>query len=126
MPSSSGVNAVTGEVMTDWDHVQQSIRKVLTTPIGARVMRRDFGSNLPELVDRKMTTANILAIYSASASAIRRWEPRFRMQYGRVTVGDAGGKVSLEIFGVYYPKGHLGDYNVAESASTRVVYGGSR
>ena len=32
--------------------------------------------------------------------------------------------ISIEIFGTYYPRGHLGDYSVAENASTRVVYGG--
>ena len=125
MPSSSGVNAITGEVMTDWDHVQQSIRKVLTTPIGSRVMRRSFGSDLPDLVDAKMVERNILAIYSAAATAINKWEPRFRMQHGAVVTAGATGVVQLEIKGIYYPNGHKGDYSVAENRSTRIVYGGA-
>ena len=85
-------------------------------------MRRDFGSDLPELIDRKMTAANILKVYAASALAIIRWEPRFRMKAGRVASATADGKLSIEIFGLYYPRGHLGDYSVAENVSTRVVY----
>jgi uncharacterized protein len=122
MSESAGVNATTGAALSDWGHVEQSIRKILTTPIGARVMRRTFGSDLPDLVDRKMTPTNILKIYAAAALAILLWEPRFRMTAARVPDATANGKISIEIFGTYYPRGHRGDYSVAENASTRVVY----
>lgn len=122
MADSTGINALQGAPLSDWSHVEQSIQKILTTPIGSRVMRRDFGSDLPELIDRKMTAANILKVYAASALAIIRWEPRFRMKAGRVASATADGKLSIEIFGLYYPRGHLGDYSVAENVSTRVVY----
>lgn len=122
MADSTGLNARTGEPLSDWGHVEQSIRKILTTPIGSRVMRRTFGSDLPDLVDRKMTAANILKVYSAAALVILRWEPRFRMSAGRIVKADATGRLAIEIYGTYYPRGHLGDYSVAENASTRVVY----
>lgn len=48
MANSTGISAIAGAVMTDWDHVQQSIRKILSTPIGSRVMRRNFGSDIPD------------------------------------------------------------------------------
>lgn len=137
MTDSTGINAATGAVLSDWDHTQQSIRKILSTPLESRVMRRDFGSDLPDLIDRKMTQKNVLAIYSAIATAIARWEPRFRMQAGRINragyvetrdgrgarAGD-GGIISIEIFGVYYPRGHHGDFSVAESTTTRFAVGG--
>ncbi len=122
MAESQGTHARTGEALGDWQNVEQSIRKILTTPIGARVMRRTFGSDLPDLIDRKMIPANILKVYSASARAILEWEPRFRMTAGRLVTANESGQIQLEIFGTYYPRGHLGDYSVAESASTRVVY----
>jgi len=122
MAHSTGINAVTGAPMSDWDHVQQSIRKILMTPIGARVMRRDFGSELPDLIDAKMTRRNILAVYSAAAAAIAKWEPRFRMTSGQVRRAEATGLMSLILFGTYYPRGHLGDYSVAQDASTRIVF----
>ncbi|WFS02774.1 GPW/gp25 family protein [Rhizobium tumorigenes] len=125
MASSSGVNAMTGATLTDWDHVKQSINKILTTPIGSRVMRRTFGSDIPDMVDTKITRRNVLAIYSAASSAISKWEPRFRMRSGSVTRAGADGVLSLSIYGTYYPRGHLGDFTVAENASVRVVFKGA-
>jgi len=122
MADSTGVNAATGAALTGWAHVQQSISKILRTPIGSRVMRRDFGSDLPDLVDAKMTQRNVLAVYSAAATAIARWEPRFRMRGGAVTAAEPTGRLALNIYGTYYPRGHLGDYTVAEDATARVVF----
>lgn len=88
-------------------------------------MRRDFGSRIPDLIDAKMVSRNILAVYSAAAVAIARWEPRFRVSSARLASASATGEVVLEIFGVYYPRGHRGDFSVAEDASTRVVFSGA-
>jgi len=125
MPDSTGLSAANGKSLSNWGHVQQSIRKILKTPKGSRIMRRTFGSDLPDLVDGKMTRRNILAVYAASATAILEWEPRYRMTAGRVTRADADGSITLEIFGTYYPRGHRGDYSISESASVRVIYGGA-
>lgn len=122
MASSLGVSAVTGKRLSDWQHVEQSIGKILKTPIGARVMRRDFGSDLPDLVDQKMTPRNILAVYAAAATAIEKWEPRFRMKRGQVLSATAGGQLHLIVTGVYFPRGHLGDYSVSEDRTARVLF----
>jgi len=122
MADSAGISAVTGKPLTDWEHTQQSIGKILQTAIGARVMRRDFGSNLPDLVDAKMVSKNILAAYSAAAEAIERWEPRFRMWKGAVTAAAPDGRITMAIHGTYFPRGHLGDYSVAEDRTARVVF----
>lgn len=124
MADSTGVNAATGKQLSDWSHVQQSIRKILTTRLNTRVMRRDFGSELPELIDAKMSGRNVLAIYSAAASAISTWEPRFRVKAARLTALTPQGGVALDLFGLYFPRGHRGDYSVVEDASARVIYEG--
>src|SRR5262245_56054820 len=84
MARSNGTNARANATLSDWEHVQQSLRILLTTPIGSRVMRRDFGCAIQDIVDSKLTSRNILLVYSAAATAIERWEPRFRMKGGRV------------------------------------------
>lgn len=124
MASSTGVNASAGTVLTDWAHVRQSITTILTTPLGSRVMRRDFGSNLFDLIDARMVQKNVLAVYSASALAIARWEPRFRVTGVNVDELSAVGRLVLNIFGTYYPRGHLGDYSIAEDGAVRVALGG--
>ena len=48
----SGMDASTGQPLTGSAHLVQSIRDILTTPIGSRVMRRDYGSRLPALLAR--------------------------------------------------------------------------
>jgi phage baseplate assembly protein W len=124
MTDSTGANAISGRPLSDWEHVQQSIAKILTTPIGSRVMRRDFGSNLPDLIDSKMISQNILAVYASVAQAIDRWEPRFRVTKARIDRITPTGILALAIFGTYYPRGHKGDYSVAEDGVVRVVLGG--
>ena len=50
-----GLNATNGQALSGLDHLRQSIRDILTTRIGTRVMRRDYGSRLPDLVDSPVT-----------------------------------------------------------------------
>lgn len=124
MASSTGISASAGTVLTDWEHVRQSITTILTTPLGSRVMRREFGSNLFDLIDARMVQKNVLAVYSASALAIARWEPRFKVTRASVDELSAAGRLVLNIFGTYFPRGHLGDYSVAEDGVVRVILGG--
>ena len=121
MADSAGLARSDGAPLTDWDHVAQSIAVILTTPIGSRVMRRDFGSELFDLVDAKMTQRTILAIYGAAATAIARWEPRFRLERAAITDATPDGKIGIALFGVYFPRGHLGDFSVSENATLRLV-----
>lgn len=128
MAESTGIDGRTGRPLSGWAHVRQSIRIILTTALLSRVMRRDFGSELFDLVDAKMVQRRVLALYAATAIALRRWEPRFRLTRcwlvtddGRVVREGPTGKISIVLHGVYYPRGHLGDYSVVEDVSTRVV-----
>jgi phage baseplate assembly protein W len=84
-------------------------------------MRRDFGSKIFDFVDAKMTAANILGIYAAAAEAIEAWEPRFRAYRASVSAASADGVLGLTLYGLYFPRGHLGDYSIVEDASTRVL-----
>lgn len=99
-----GVDAQTGQPAAGEAHLRQSIRDILTTPIGSRVMRRTYGSRLFELVDAPMNAGTVADIVAATAEAIDRWEPRYRLR--RVQVSAAGeGHVSLDLEGEYLPEG---------------------
>jgi phage baseplate assembly protein W len=52
-----GLDASTGKQLSGMAHLRQSVRDILTTPIGTRVMRRDYGSRLYRLVDATMNDA---------------------------------------------------------------------
>lgn len=111
---SAGINRTTGTAIEGFEHVKQSIGVILNTPVGSRVMRRDFGSELFDLIDRPMTDQVILAVYSAVAMALARWEPRFRVMWCRSIQAGVSGVLELEIGGIYYPRGHLGDFTLSD------------
>lgn len=100
----NGTSATTGKALGGIDHLRQSIRDILTTPLGSRVMRRDYGSRLFQLVDAPMNRNTLLDIYAATAEAIARWEPRFRVQ-SVVASSAAPGSVTLDMTGEYLPDG---------------------
>ena len=75
-----GMNAHTGQSLSGLDHLRQSIADILSTPLNTRVMRRDYGSRLPELIDQPITPRLAVELYAATAEALRRWEPRVHVQ----------------------------------------------
>ncbi|MGQ3289040.1 MAG: GPW/gp25 family protein [Sphingopyxis sp.] len=99
-----GMDASNGRPLSGIGHLRQSVRDILTTRIGTRVMRRDYGSALPELVDRPMNRATLLAIYAATIGALAKWEPRISVDAVRATDA-APGAVTLLITGKYLPDG---------------------
>lgn len=75
-----GLNKQTGRAIDGLtDHVRQSIDDILTTPVGTRVMRRDYGSVIPDLIDQPLNQATTLRLYAATAAAIMKWEPRLKI-----------------------------------------------
>lgn len=99
-----GTDSTTGKPLQGLEHLRQSIRDILTTPVGSRVMRREYGSRLYELVDAPMTRETLLNIYAATAEALIRWEPRLLIT--RISAKSAGpGQVEIAITGEYLPSG---------------------
>lgn len=93
-----GMSAATGRQLEGIEHIQQSVRDILTTPIGSRVMRRDYGSLLPELIDQPLNGATALRAYSATIVALMKWEPRIRVrQITRLAPADQPGSLILDM-----------------------------
>ena len=95
----AGMSRVTGAVMTGLEHIRQSVADILSTPIGTRLGRREYGSLIPDLIDQPMTAANILRIYAAAAVAISRHEDRIRLRHIAITAGERPGAALLTIIG---------------------------
>lgn len=100
----NGINAADGTRLSGIDHLRQSLRDILTTPIGTRVMRREYGSRLYELVDAPLNRGTLLQLYAATAQAVKRWEPRFKLTRVRVAGAEVG-SVQLDLTGNYLPDG---------------------
>ncbi|GAB6264530.1 GPW/gp25 family protein [Photobacterium sp. R1] len=100
----NGMNAQTGKALSGVEHLKQSVRDILTTPMGSRVMRRAYGSRLFELIDNPTNPETIADIIAATAEALRLWEPRILVK--RVIVQSAApGRIELSIDGEYLPNG---------------------
>ena len=100
-----GINNQTGQHLGGIEHLKQSIWDILMTPIGTRVMRREYGSKLFELIDAPINGSTIIDIVAACAEALAKWEPRIALE--RVVVDDANetGNIALTIYGNYLPDG---------------------
>jgi len=74
-----GMSATTGKPLAGEAHLQQSVNDILLTPIGTRVGRREYGSELSDLIDQPMTPRTRQRLFAATAMALLRWEPRLRL-----------------------------------------------
>ncbi|MFN3931611.1 MAG: GPW/gp25 family protein [Brevundimonas sp.] len=94
----TAMNRQTGRAMDPNSdaHLVQSIGDILTTPKGSRVMRRDYGSELPNLVDLPNTPLNRMRAFAATALALQRWEPRVRLKRVQLA-GGADGVAALRL-----------------------------
>lgn len=94
----SGLDRNTGLLMEADAHLGQSIADILSTPIGTRVMRRDYGSDLPALIDAPANGETMVDIWQATAEALDRWEPRFRLRRVETTAAEAG-RIEIQLTG---------------------------
>ncbi len=102
----SGMDRTTGQPLAGIDHLRQSIADILRTPIGTRLMRRDYGSLLPQLIDQPDHAATRVRVYAATAGALMRWEPRLRLSRVRWQATGRPGQALLQIEGLYTPQGN--------------------
>lgn len=104
MPPMNGTNALTGQRLSGIEHLRQSIKDILATRIGTRVMRRTYGSRIPSLIDAPMNRATLMDIYAATAEALQQWEPRFALEQVQAVVASPG-YLELDLYGEYLPDG---------------------
>jgi phage baseplate assembly protein W len=96
----SGMSRTTGAVLEGAAHLSQSIADILTTPLGSRVARREYGSRVPDLLDAPANASTRVRLYAATATALLRWEPRITVQRVMLTAIDSqAGRFLLDITG---------------------------
>lgn len=64
------------ELVRGDEEIRQAIQIILETPVGARVMRPEFGSRLHELVFAPINSATVAAARHYVQQALGYWEPR--------------------------------------------------
>ncbi|EMM5103835.1 GPW/gp25 family protein [Serratia marcescens] len=91
-------NSGTG-TLTDADHIWQSANDILLTPIGSRVMRRNYGSLVPDLLDSPQNDVTRLQLMSATVIALAAWEPRLALDTINISYSPTGA-VTAEMAGM--------------------------
>ena len=99
MTSLTGMNRLTGAPLSGDDHLAQSCEDIVSTPLGTRTMRRDYGCILADLVDRPMNRATTLLASMGIALALARWEPRIVVRQVAIAGELASGQAVAEIVG---------------------------
>ncbi|MBH3422856.1 GPW/gp25 family protein [Pseudomonas gessardii] len=113
------MNRETGGAIGDLDLISQAITDILTTRIGTRVMRREYGSLLPELVDHPFNDATRLRVYAATVMALMRHEPRISLNRVQFLGASLQGQSVLDL------EGTLVDTNEPLSMSLPLQLGAS-
>lgn len=135
-PARNGMNRYTGALLQGWPHVQQSLDVIFMTPFHVRVLRRWVGSFVPLLLGRNLVARLITRFWWAMMTAVDLWEPDYKITRVNFmnTAGQSpapttasneqmirAGQVIMGYQGVYYPRGHLGDFTPATSAPQNVA-----
>lgn len=103
-----GMDRRTGQSVSGLAHLRQSIEDILTTPVGSRRMRPEYGSQLRRYVDLPVNEGWKSAVQAEVARSLGRWEPRLKLERVRVTAV-VGGQITLQLTGQY-----LGDSAIIE------------
>ena len=89
-----GMDRRSGLPLSGLAHLKQSVEDILTTPLGSRRMRPEYGSKLRRMVGWKS------AVQAEVARSLGRWEPRIALSAVRV-VAVVDGRVDLLLSGVF-------------------------
>ena len=93
------MNRETGGELGEVEHISQSIADILTTRLGTRVMRREYGSLLPDLVDQPFNDFTRIRVYAATAMALMNLEPRIRLSRVQFVGSSLQGSIVLDLDG---------------------------
>ena len=86
----NGTSRHTGRQITPRERLSQSVGDILTTPLGSRVMRGDYGSLLFDLVDQPANAAGLQRLRAATVDALKKWEPALSVSKVDVTRSEDG------------------------------------
>lgn len=122
----AGFDRRTGRPIAGWDHVLQSLGVIFTTHFGERFMRRHFGSFVPRVLGERLVPSTLLRFWTAIIVAIELWEPRYRVTKIMPAASPEQlrqGILRYRLEGIYYPRGHLGDFTPERTPRVVTVSG---
>jgi len=95
----NGMDATTGKPLSGVAHLAQRIGQILSTPVGTRLIYRDFGSLWQELIDQPTNAAAAHLLRAATALAIQTWETELTVTKVTLSGAPAEGNLAANITG---------------------------
>lgn len=71
------------------EHIEHSLRHILMTAFGERVMRPDFGCEAPDLVFAPGSVQYLRLLESSVRDAVRDFEPRVELEFATAELNPA-------------------------------------
>jgi len=106
-----GMDRRTGLPISSVKHLRQSIEDILTTPLGSRLMRPEYGSTIRRFVDLPVSEGWKSAVQAEAARALKRWEPRLELTQVQV-LSVLDGRITFRLSGIYKGDSQLLEVNV--------------
>lgn len=108
------MNAKTGKWMSLHDHIVQCVIAILSTLIGTRLLRRQFGSFMPEFIDSATSELKLAQLRASIVLALVKWEKRLIIK--RVNFEVTEGRVFIKIQSLINGEEHLLKYDPIKNA----------
>ena len=100
-----GMHKDTGKPLDGLEHLRQSVESILRTAPETLVLRREYGSELFNLLDAPTNALVRARFTAATAGALDRWEPRLKTTSVVFSEPVQDGHVSITLEGYYMPTG---------------------
>jgi phage baseplate assembly protein W len=112
-PPTFDKNSKSVDLIADEEDIRSAIFIIMGTKVGERVMRRDFGSNLGDMVFEALNVSNIAYMKTLVDDGLSLFEPRINVDSVEIVQPDPGvGLVEIIV-----------DYTVRSSNnSSNIVY----
>lgn len=101
-----GMDNQTGIHKDGFAYLKQRVQDILSTPLGSRVMRREYGSNLYKRIDNPANGDLVANIYADCVTALYKFEPEFELLRVNI-VSITKGRVLLDLEGRYLANGEI-------------------
>jgi len=91
----------TGKPIPERERIRRAIRDVVLTPVGTRLLRRDYGSDLLRLVDSPIGTSLRVSVAEAIMRALRAWVPNIKVTRVEMSGSESQateGEVSVKVY----------------------------
>ncbi|MCS4250614.1 MULTISPECIES: GPW/gp25 family protein [Pseudomonas] len=95
-----GMDRHTGQPISGLARLRQSIEDILSTPLGSRRQRPEYGSKLRRYVDLPVNEGWKGAVQAEASRALGRWEPSLKLERLQA-VSVLGGLIKIQVTGSY-------------------------